>query len=124
MKEKKLKTVYCSWFPLKGNIAITILWWMVVRKDKANKLSPVVINHEHIHYAQERELWYVGFYVLYVFMFIANMLVVWDWDKAFRRIPFEEEAYANAASLNYLENRRRFAWRYDEEEQQKKGQEG
>lgn len=113
MEEKKLKTVYCSWLPMKGYIAMTVLCWMVVRKDQANKLSPVVINHEHIHYAQERELWYIGFYILYAIMFVANLLVMWNWKRAYRRIPFEAEAYDNQSRLDYLQYRRRFAWRDD-----------
>lgn len=110
---KHLKIVTCSWFPMKGYLAITILKWMIVRKKLANKVSPVVINHEDIHYAQERELWYVGFYLLYGIMFLLNLLVIWNWHKAYRDVPFEREAYANQHNLSYLETRPRFAWRQD-----------
>lgn len=103
--------VTCSWFPMKGYVAITILRWMIVRKEYVNKVSPIVKNHEDIHYAQERELWYVGFYLLYVLMFIWNFLKMWNWSKAYRAIPFEVEAYSNMQMLSYLENRPRFAWK-------------
>ena len=110
-KVKHLKMVTCSWFPMKGYRAITILRWMIVRTDCKNKVSPVVQNHEDIHYAQERELWYVFFYLLYGLMFVWNFLKMWNWSKAYRAIPFEVEAYANQGNLYYLENRKRFAWR-------------
>lgn len=84
---------------------------MIVRTDCKNKVSPVVQNHEDIHYAQERELWYVFFYLLYGLMFVWNFLKMWNWSKAYRAIPFEVEAYANQGNLYYLENRKRFAWR-------------
>ncbi len=111
MNVKKLKIVYCSWFPMKGYLAITILRWMIVRKSYANKVSPIVVNHENIHYAQERELWYAGFYLLYCLMFIWNFLKMWKWKKAYRAIPFEVEAYANERNLSYLKERKRFAWK-------------
>jgi hypothetical protein len=95
---------------MKGYLAITILRWMIVRKNLANKVSPIIINHEDIHYAQERELWYIGFYLLYLLMFVLNLLTKWNWNRAYRAIPFEAEAYANERNLTYLENRERFAW--------------
>ena len=111
MKDKRLKQVNCSWFPMKSFVAITILRWMIVRKDKVNKVSPVIINHENIHYAQERELWYIGFYLLYGLMYLWQLIKVRDFEKAYMAIPFEVEAYGNARDLFYLENRKRFAWR-------------
>lgn len=110
-KVKHLKMVTCSWFPMKGYVAITILRWMIVRKEYVNKVSPIVKNHEDIHYAQERELWYIGFYLMYVLMFVWHFLKIWNWSKAYRAIPFEVEAYANAMNLGYLESRKRFAWK-------------
>ena len=110
-KVKHLKMVTCSWFPMKGFRAATVFCWMVVRKDCLNIISPIVKNHEDIHYAQERELWYVFFYLLYGLMFVWYFLKKWDREKAYLAIPFEVEAYNNARNLYYLENRKRFAWR-------------
>ena len=84
---------------------------MIVRKDKVNKASPVIINHENIHYAQERELWYIGFYLLYGLMYLWQLIKVRDTHKAYMAIPFEVEAYGNASNLFYLESRERFAWK-------------
>lgn len=71
-----------------------------------------VINHESIHTAQQRELLFVVFYVVYFVEWLCRLAVVRDWHKAYMRISFEREAYAHGHDLNYLKRRRHFAqWR-------------
>ena len=65
-------------------------------------------NHEQIHLAQQRELWVIPFYVLYVLFWVQGLLrrdVV-----AYLSIPFEREAYTNQDDPYYLGYRKRFAW--------------
>jgi len=69
-------------------------------------------NHEMIHIAQQRELFLVGFYLLYGYYWVKNLL----WHKmpiqtAYREIPFEREAYHGQNFDNYLDTRQRMAWR-------------
>ena len=112
MKEgKQLRIVYCRWLPARVHMAVTIMRWLIVRKKMANKLSPVVLNRHHILYAQERELWYVGYAMLYAAMFLMNLLVMWDVNRAHKNVPFIAEAYTNERKLDYLSSRKRFAWR-------------
>ena len=107
---KYLKVVYNSWFPWRGCIAITLLRWCVVRKNEKDKFTNIIYNHENIHYAQERELWYIGFYLLYLLSFLWELRCM-NINHAYRNIVFEREAYAHQEDFNYLPNRKKFAWR-------------
>ena len=70
------------------------------------------LNHEKIHLAQQRELWLVGFYLLYAFYWLrARLLFRMSSHDAYMAIPFEVEAYAQQHDMDYLKNRERFAWR-------------
>ena len=53
----------------------------------------VVINHERIHWMQQKKGWYIGFYVQY--------FVEWVF-KGYRNISFEIEAYENEKNFEYL----------------------
>ncbi len=72
-----------------------------------------IINHERIHNAQMRELLWIPFYIAYVFEWLYLLIFRYrNWDKAYRAISFEREAYAHGDDLSYLSRRRRFAqWR-------------
>lgn len=67
-----MNIVFCKWFPFKGYKAITILKWIIVRKDVKVAFTSVDYNHECIHYEQEKELLYIGFYLLYVLEFLVS----------------------------------------------------
>jgi hypothetical protein len=71
--------------------------------DKTNK---VLVNHEKIHYQQAKELLVIPFYIWYLLEWVFLMMIYWDWEKAYRNISFEQEAYANQANLNYLKERK------------------
>ena len=83
---------------------------MIVRKDLEHKVTDRVVNHENIHYAQERELWFVGFYILYAIFFLLNLIATFNWKKAYRENAFEREAYIYEGAMRYLNKRERFAW--------------
>lgn len=71
-----------------------------------------VVNHESIHDAQQKELLWIPFYILYILEWIWRLIIHRDFDKAYRNISFEKEAYRNDRNLNYLSERRHFAqWR-------------
>lgn len=69
-----------------------------------------VINHERIHTAQMRELFYLPFYIIYVLEWLVRMVQYRNWDKAYRNISYEREAYSNGNNLNYLKSRPLYAW--------------
>ena len=75
-------------------------------------MNEQTLNHEKIHLAQQRELWLVGFYLLYAFYWLrARAFLRMSSHDAYMAIPFEVEAYAQQHDMDYLKNRERFAWR-------------
>ena len=75
-------------------------------------LSDKLVNHERIHTAQMRELLFVGFYIIYVLEWLVRLVIERNFDRAYRAISCEQEAYAHGDNLDYLARRCHFAqWR-------------
>ena len=70
----------------------------------------VTVNHEMIHTAQIKELWYLPFYIVYLLEWLWRLIIHRNYIKAYHAISFEREAYANQRDMNYLNNRKRFAF--------------
>ena len=76
-------------------------------------LSERVKRHETIHFMQYKELFFIGFLLIYVYDYLYAALVK---KKGFSResylaIRFEQEAYENDHDLRYLEKRQKNAWK-------------
>lgn len=74
-------------------------------------IDKYVVNHERIHTAQQRELLFIPFYILYGIEWMVRLVEYRDSHQAYMNISFEREAYANGRDLSYLPRRRFFAWR-------------
>ena len=114
--------IYNNIIPFKGFVAVNLFSLIFVRKEykeleeKNPKGFKILLNHENIHTSQQKELLYLGFYVLYLVEFLINLLKYKNFDKAYNNVSFEIEAYKNESKLNYLSERPKFAWRhYDKE---------
>ena len=68
-------------------------------------------THEIIHLHQQRELWLIGFYFLYVFYWVRGIARGKNSHDAYMDIPFEKEAYANEGNKIYPMLRERNAWK-------------
>lgn len=106
----KLRKIYTNHFPAKGFTAITVLLWCFIRRDKAEKYTAKVEQHENIHLQQEIELLFVVFYILYWLEWLVKLVIYRDRTKAYYNISFEQEAYRKEAEDGYLESRRHYAW--------------
>lgn len=83
-------------------------------------IDATVVNHERIHTAQQKELLFLPFYLVYVLEWLVRIAITRDWQKAYRSISFEREAYANAKNQDYLATRRMYAqWRGGEKSMDK-----
>lgn len=71
-------------------------------------IDKYVINHERIHTAQQRELLFIGFYIVYLIEWLVGYLQYGNWYTAYMNISFEKEAYKNGKNLDYLCNRKHF----------------
>lgn len=76
-----------------------------------NKANTVLINHERIHTAQYRELWIIGFLVLYAYEYFRKLLKYRNHMNAYINIVFEREAYHQQDHLSYLIYRKRLSFR-------------
>lgn len=80
-----------------------------------------VVNHERIHTAQQREMLFVPFYIVYVLEWLVRFAILRNWYKAYMAISFEKEAYTHGRDLGYLRGRRHYAqWRSKKRQNTKK----
>lgn len=104
-KEGKTVIIKCRLIP-KGYCVN--LFGTIWTRDKS-WIDRAVINHERIHTAQQRELLFIPFYLLYLLEWLIRLIQYRNQDKAYRNISFEREAYANGHNIEYLKGRRRYA---------------
>ena len=88
--------------------AITLGPWVFCRGELSEKTK----RHEAIHYLQYRELWFIGFLLIYLFDYLWAAIIS---KKGFSRdsylaIRFEQEAWSCDDFEDYIENRKKFAW--------------
>lgn len=100
-----MKIIKNNIIPFPGFTAINLFGVLFVRKGA--EVSPLLLNHESIHTAQIKELWYVGFYLLYLLEWLYRL----PGGRAYYNISFEREAYIHQGDPEYLERREKFAWR-------------
>ena len=102
-----MKIIRNPFIPFPGFAAINLFGVLFVRKEA--RVTERMLNHEKIHTAQMKELWYIPFYLLYVLEWLIRLL---DKGNAYRNISFEHEAYENEGKPMYLNYRKRWAmWR-------------
>ncbi|MDJ0644893.1 MAG: hypothetical protein QNJ57_02815 [Flavobacteriaceae bacterium] len=75
-------------------------------KNKALSNNDVLINHERIHLRQQAELLIVFFFIWYILEFLFHLIRTFSWNRAYRSISFEKEAYKNEGNPNYLLDRK------------------
>jgi hypothetical protein len=81
------------------------LYPFVVLTDKRDKKNLVLLNHEKIHVRQQIEMLVLPFFLLYMLEFLIGYIKYKNWQKAYKNISFEREAYSNQKDLNFLKKR-------------------
>jgi hypothetical protein len=66
------------------------------------------INHENIHWGQQKEMLVIPFYLWYVIEWVVNIFKFGK--RAYIKLSFEQEAYFNQKNLQYLKTRKFYAW--------------
>ncbi len=85
--------------PPKGFNAMAIFPFIFIREGV--KATARLMNHEKIHFAQQKELFIVFFYILYGIFYLIY---------GYKNTPFEKEAYAYDQDEWYLDVRKYFSW--------------
>lgn len=98
--------IYNKFIPFGSYVAMTIGEFIFAKRQ----LSKIEIQHEKIHVAQYRELLYIGFLLWYLIEFIVLLFKYCNWNKAYRNISFEKEAYSQQATPDYLKNRKHYSF--------------
>ncbi len=94
---------------LKNYVGLS-LWPLIILKADALRKDAVLINHERIHLRQQQELLILPFYILYFIEWLVRLLLYRDAYKAYKNLSFEREAYEHESKLDYLKNRKPFAF--------------
>lgn len=76
--------------------------------DKKLLNNKVLINHEKIHIKQQIEMLIVFFYLWYGLEYVVKFFTTAK--DVYRDLSFEREAYENERNLDYLKNRKAYAW--------------
>lgn len=107
-----MKIKHSSKFPFKPYKGICLLPYIFLRKDLILEgRYEIVLNHEKIHYQQQKELFLVGFYILYAYFYLLLFFKYWNLSIAYKYNPFEREAFANENYSNYLLERPKNNWK-------------
>ena len=86
--------------------AITLGFVVFSREE----MSETTRRHETIHFQQYLETLFVGFIILYLYDYTKSRLQGVKGPSAYRSIRAELEAYNNESDVDYLKNRKRWAW--------------
>ncbi len=89
------------------DVAAITLFPFIISRDE---MSPDVLQHETIHILQQKELFVVFFYILYVWDWLKGLIKYRDRQKAYFQIRFEQEAYDQMYKEDYLTQRKKFSW--------------
>ena len=104
------------WFLGKNTIGLTLYPFIFLKKSWVDKVSEdrlkKTINHEKIHIYQQLELLIIPFYIWYVLEFVLRLFSLSNFDKAYRNISFEREAYGNEKNEEYLTGRKFWNFRH------------
>ena len=99
---------FCKLMSVFIDVYAITLYPFIISKEP---LPITTYNHEKIHLAQQRELWVVGFYFLYVWYWLKNRFKGMNGGDAYYAIPFEKEAYTHQEDLSYLKERQPHSWK-------------
>ena len=87
-----------------------LLWrWLLVRPGYG--LSQQVYTHEGIHLCQMREMTAAGFYLWYAVEYAVKLVAAMSWERAYRSVSFEQEAYGNEGDVTWCDARPRRYWK-------------
>ena len=108
LEDSKIPKILSKFTPI--DIYAITLGPLIICKEK---LPPRTLRHEMIHYYQYKELFYIGFLLLYLydFLYSAFILKMGFTRESYMNIRFEQEAHSNDENTVYLTNREKHAWK-------------
>ena len=86
------------------------LFPFIILSDRTLKNNKRTVNYEQIHMRQQLEMLVILFYVVYLVEFGIGLIKYKNKITAYKNISFEIEAYSHDLDLDYLKDRRLWAW--------------
>lgn len=105
-----MKIIYNRFIPFKGYKAMNFFGILFVRGKSSDPIDEVTINHESIHTKQLKEMLWIFFYIWYGIEYLIVRFKAHCQGCAYHDISLEEEAHNNDNNLNYLSQRKHYAW--------------
>ena len=101
-----MKIIVNRFIPFGRYRAMAIWPFVFIKRHKNHQphnwcCPPELIFHEFIHFYQQKELLFIFFYLIYLLEFLFNLIRYRNWDKAYRNISFEREAYDQQGEYDY-----------------------
>ena len=81
------------------------IWPFIFIRSRQSEKDKILINHEKIHLKQQIELLWIPFFIWYFIEFLVRLVIIRKWDKAYKNISFEKEAYLNETDFDYSKNK-------------------
>jgi hypothetical protein len=112
---KNLKPLFFenSWFPkLLSKVSPINVWAVSIGPFVwcKGELSEETKRHETIHFQQQLEMLFVFQWAAYFAFYALRRYEYGSWKASYYEIPFEREAYKKQDEVDYLQNRKRYAW--------------
>ena len=82
------------------------IWPFIILKEKELKNDFILINHENIHLRQQKEMFWILFFLFYIIEYFIKLIIYKKPKLAYFNLSFEREAYQNEQNLNYLRQRK------------------
>ena len=101
-----MKIIKNKLIPFGNFLAINLFGYVFTKND----LKEWQKRHEEIHSEQMKEMLYIPFYIWYLLEFLVKLLYYFNWNKAYRAISFECEAYKYQDWSYYISYRNKYAW--------------
>lgn len=111
MKGKVIVSKFWTYVFSAGRASAVTIFPFILLRVKDLHTDKYLINHERIHLSQALELLVFPFYTWYFIEFMIRYVQYRDFDKAYRNISFEREAYTNDQDLTYLTKRKLWSFR-------------
>jgi len=104
-----MKKVYNNIIPFSGYRAMALFPFIFIRNEHRDSVTEETINHEKIHFEQQKELGLIFFLILYIIQWFMKSLRYGSRD-GYDKICFEAEAKKNMDNLEYLDERKRYSF--------------
>lgn len=100
-----MKVIHSKKFPYFSNY-INILGKVYTKV----RLLPYEINNEKIHSLQIKELYYIGYYILFVIEYLIKLLFAFNFKRAYNKVSFVKERIEKQRDYNYAKCRTKYSW--------------